>query len=540
MLIRRLGAVRGDVRLLAASALFDRDWYLEQNPDVGAAGIDPLRHYLRYGADEGRDPNPLFDSDWYIEQNPDVRAAGYNPLVHYLKYGAAEGRQPNAQFDARCYLDRYPEIRAAGGNPLSHYLQHRHLPHYLDSSTNQEALTGEACRISANAPAGREWKAISHDAESREIAIVDDLFPQPLSQFRFEEFASYLDLLPNLRVFADGRTLRDIGETRSVEVLVAEHIRDFPRHAGRILPLSNGALPDGAAAYALFMDNVHFYLDQIEQRRMPFGFTLYPRGGFRLDQPRTDQRLARIFGSPWFRYVIATQPIARDYLLGKQLCPPERIAYIFGCVVPRSAFDPPAAKARFGLAKKGIDICFVAARYSPTGSDKGYDLFVEAAKRLCAAGVDARFHVVGNYDPTIIDLGTAASRFTFYGYRLREFFREFYHQMDLMLAPNHPPFRRVGIFDGFPTTTCVEAGLQEVAVLCTDELRQNRSFADGRDIVIVQPTVNDVMDRLMQLIGEPERIAAIGESGRRRMNELYCSDVQIRPRVELLRSLAAA
>ncbi len=33
---------------------FDANWYLKQYPDVAAAGVDPLRHYLDYGRHEGR------------------------------------------------------------------------------------------------------------------------------------------------------------------------------------------------------------------------------------------------------------------------------------------------------------------------------------------------------------------------------------------------------------------------------------------------------------------------------------------------------
>jgi glycosyltransferase involved in cell wall biosynthesis len=109
-------------KAIAASQLFDRDWYLECNPDVRAAGIDPLLHYLKSGAAEGRDPNPLFDSDWYVERNPDVRAAGMNPLVHYLKRGAAAGRNPNPLFDAALYLEQLtPDERNRWSNPLVHY-----------------------------------------------------------------------------------------------------------------------------------------------------------------------------------------------------------------------------------------------------------------------------------------------------------------------------------------------------------------------------------------------------------------------------------
>ncbi len=83
-----------DLGLLRESGYFDPFWYGQNNPDVSARGVDPLRHYLLYGGFEGRSPGPKFDSLGYLESNPDVRAAGVNPLVHYLKYGWAEGRSP--------------------------------------------------------------------------------------------------------------------------------------------------------------------------------------------------------------------------------------------------------------------------------------------------------------------------------------------------------------------------------------------------------------------------------------------------------------
>ena len=112
------GAVEGR----KPNALFDGSWYLEQNPDVAKADINPLVHYLYKGADEGRKPNPLFDGRWYLQQNPDVAKAGVNPLVHYLNTGAAEGRNPIPLFDSRWYLQKYPDVAAAGINPLAHFL----------------------------------------------------------------------------------------------------------------------------------------------------------------------------------------------------------------------------------------------------------------------------------------------------------------------------------------------------------------------------------------------------------------------------------
>jgi lipopolysaccharide biosynthesis protein len=102
--------------------LFDSDWYLASNPDVAKSGTNPLVHYLCNGATEERDPHPLFDSDWYLATNPDVAKAGINPLVHYLRCGAMKGRAPHPRFDTAWYLKTNPDVAANGLNPLVHYL----------------------------------------------------------------------------------------------------------------------------------------------------------------------------------------------------------------------------------------------------------------------------------------------------------------------------------------------------------------------------------------------------------------------------------
>ena len=110
---------------------FDREWYLQEYPEVGPSGIDPLDHWLRFGVEEQRwesrrhkekglasralrKKRPgffrrleisirkrrktwttywTFDPAWYLEANPDVRAAGIDPLQHYISFGKKEGRQ---------------------------------------------------------------------------------------------------------------------------------------------------------------------------------------------------------------------------------------------------------------------------------------------------------------------------------------------------------------------------------------------------------------------------------------------------------------
>ena len=106
---------------LAHSGLFDRDFYLGANPDVGALGLDPLAHYLRHGARERRSPHPLFDTAYYLESNPDVVAAGEDPVIHFVEKGAREGRRPHLLFDPEFYR-RQTSDPAAAANPLDHFL----------------------------------------------------------------------------------------------------------------------------------------------------------------------------------------------------------------------------------------------------------------------------------------------------------------------------------------------------------------------------------------------------------------------------------
>jgi len=44
--------------LVRATGLLDEEWYARQYGDVAARGIDPVRHFIIYGAREGRLPNP--------------------------------------------------------------------------------------------------------------------------------------------------------------------------------------------------------------------------------------------------------------------------------------------------------------------------------------------------------------------------------------------------------------------------------------------------------------------------------------------------
>lgn len=66
----------------------------------------------------------LFDAIWYLEKYPDVRQAGFDPVLHYVRHGAKEGRQPGPWFDTGRYLSAL-EGMVIPDNPLLHYLENR-------------------------------------------------------------------------------------------------------------------------------------------------------------------------------------------------------------------------------------------------------------------------------------------------------------------------------------------------------------------------------------------------------------------------------
>ncbi|HQA29250.1 MAG TPA: deoxynucleoside kinase [Brevefilum fermentans] len=76
-----------DYYTIKKSGLFDPVFYLQNNPDVRQADIDPLWHYVRSGWKEERNPSKAFNTRVYLQENQDVKKIGINPLCHYIKNG---------------------------------------------------------------------------------------------------------------------------------------------------------------------------------------------------------------------------------------------------------------------------------------------------------------------------------------------------------------------------------------------------------------------------------------------------------------------
>src|SRR5690554_1120791 len=132
-----MGVTRNKIGRLftMANPYFNATYYLQQNPDLFAAGINndeaAWEHYSNFGAGESiqgftsRNPAPWFDGEYYFQQNPDLAAAGLTAVQifeHFVNHGITEGRAPSAAADAdvnaaslTAYADANEDLREAFG-----------------------------------------------------------------------------------------------------------------------------------------------------------------------------------------------------------------------------------------------------------------------------------------------------------------------------------------------------------------------------------------------------------------------------------------
>ncbi len=370
-----------------------------------------------------------------------------------------------------------------------------------------------------------------------DLLILDTIFPHPLSAFRFEEFTEYLNRFPKSIVLTNGEHLHLLKETRSLDELIDEYEITRPDLRSRVKvapPLLTDYHPK--LAYLTFLNNVLVFIDRLEKEEIPFIFTLYPGGGFAVNNESVGRSLWRVMKSPQFRKVIVTQKITYNYLINGQFCTPEQVEFIYGVVTPSALLKKEiGSKQCFGIDKDTLDICFVAHKYTSSGQDKGYDIFLETAKKLSSHYTNIQFHVVGGFTESDLPLDGIENRITFYGLQKPEWFDDFYSDKDIILSPNIPFRLHEGSFDGFPTASCTEAGLRGVAIFCTDELDLNIKFTHNEDIVIVPHNSDMIVKTIQYFYANPEKLKALAEKGAVTIREVYSFENQILPRVKILK-----
>ena len=219
-----------DALVRTMDGFVDPVWYQMRYPDIIAAKLDPVRHFIRFGLKEGRDPNRYFDCSWYARQYPDVQVSGVHPLLHYLAAGAAELRNPHPRFDAAYYTDQHPE---AAANPLlfhlrvgaargyatekmiliQDYLPSTQPPLHFSGSIVVDIIIPVYRGLSETRRCLQSVLADKHRPPGK-IIVVDDKSPEP-------KLAAYLDRLSAAGRITLLRNRRNVGFVHSVNTGIA-------------------------------------------------------------------------------------------------------------------------------------------------------------------------------------------------------------------------------------------------------------------------------------------------------------------------------
>ncbi|MDN3676701.1 glycosyltransferase family 4 protein [Flavobacterium paronense] len=370
-----------------------------------------------------------------------------------------------------------------------------------------------------------------------DLLIYDDIFPHPVSGFRYEEFTVLLSNIVNSKIIMTNNAY-PIVKTPIKEH--KQHLNDFLQFNKQLknkLKFKKGLVNINAKLfYCVFINNIFANLTWLEKYKIPFIFTLYPGGGFEVDDVASNKKLKKVFGSSMFRKVIVTQQYTKDYLLSNNFCKPEAIEFIFGGVVPQISIQKDITDRKSYLLKKEtFDVCFCAAKYTARGEDKGYDVFIEFAHKMAANFEFIRFHIIGGFSENDIDVSLIKDKIQFYGYQKFAELSTIYKTMDVLISPNKPFFLGKGAFDGFPLGTVIEAALNGVVTIISDELKQNSIFVPDEELIIIDNKSSSIEKEVIDLIHNPKKLNLISENGRKKFMKIYSNEIQMKPRIELLR-----
>jgi len=384
----------------------------------------------------------------------------------------------------------------------------------------------------------------SLNSERYDIVCFDDFLPKMIGSWRSIEFASYLQSFPNsklvclLHFYPEDKALTNaefsedrmkFGKKYGVEGIEARviSVNDF-----RKINIHSRLF------YCIFINNLKKIFPIILQHRVPFIFTLYPGGGFKLYDRECEEFLRIINASDLFQGVIVTHPGIKEYLTGRNLIDERKIEFIYSVPVHQADYEPNKDKIYYGDGKRTLDICFVAAKNTAHGEDKGFDVFSTVASRLWKEHPFVRFHVVGNFTKDDLTYEIPDDRVTFYGMQDFAWFEDFYKDKDILLSPVRAHVLSVGSFDGFPTGAAVDAALYGLLLIISDPLGDNFEvkLKDGVEVLIAQSNVHSYVNILKTVIDSPSSIKAIAKNGQMRFTEITNFENQIEKRIKLIAS----
>ncbi len=373
----------------------------------------------------------------------------------------------------------------------------------------------------------------NREIKNFDLVIYDTAFPSLISGFRYAEFNALLHSFKNAKIIVnptDYRILNQKTETHKtdIELLRKTHPLSHKKtFVGKVQDIKNARF-----FYCIFLNNIYDSLHYLEKNKINFIFTLYPGGGFDTKDEVALKKLKSVLSSKYFKGVIVTQQFTEDFIVKNYNCPKDKILNIFGCIIPQNSIN--TTRSRHYNSSMTLHVCFCAAKYTEIGADKGYDIFIETAKILASKGHNIHFNVIGGYDSKVISIEGYEKFFTFHGYKKYEELQPIFLEQDIIMSPNRPFILNAGSFDGFPLGAVVEAALNGVTPIVTDELKQNTVFSKD-EVIIVKPDAEEIVMKIEELISNPELLNLISENAQKKFREIYSDSYQLDKRIDFIK-----
>ncbi len=469
------------------------------------------------------------------------------PKIDFIKFDI-EGAEPQALLGATKTIQTFkPQLAIC----IYHDFKHFHeipkiiktiLPEYNLYIDHHSIHLGETVLYASVECAQKSPE--EHMEECADIVVIDSILPNKNAcgsrnadalEFRkqLESFTYYsmFPMLPGSKAwFGHGYGI----SPREYDVALETYIKKYPEMRDSIKYLHPDKKYTCNLAFCYFVAETYTLLPFFKKHRIPFAFLLAPGGAFGFENESSDAMLKEIVDSGLCRKIFVFHKKIGDYLAKKNICSEDLIHFD---PLGTLHFTPKDIREKkfYKKDKNTFDICFVAFKYTERGIDKGYDLFIDAAKILATMYDDIRFHVVGDFTAKDIDITPIQDKISFRTTILPRFLPAFYANMDIHLSPNRPFKIFKGSFDGFPLgSTAMYCG---VCGFNTDPLGLNSEYIDREDIVLIEAQTDNIVNNIIHYYHNTEELYRIAACGQKKAIELLDTKKCIENRIAILQKI---
>ncbi|WP_417528903.1 glycosyltransferase [Marinomonas shanghaiensis] len=109
---------------ISDSGLFNKAFYEKETGLSYESITEAISDFIQTPLELLKDPHPMFSVEYYLNKYSDIKEAGINPLIHYIEFGAEENREPSPFFKSEYFFSQLSieERKEAKINPLSYFL----------------------------------------------------------------------------------------------------------------------------------------------------------------------------------------------------------------------------------------------------------------------------------------------------------------------------------------------------------------------------------------------------------------------------------